>query len=265
MTFLRWARCSAAGIVLGAGLWGCTPAGKTPVDQESEPHFLEGKKLMSQMDYAGAADAYEKALEDDPQSAPAHFELACLYEGPEKDPAAAIYHYERFLRLSPNSGKADVARAHINICKLALAESSSAIAPITASAQKDLNKLLAENVELQSELAQWQAYYQSHMALFGSNPPVQNVPTNYGTKPPVAWTNNLPVQNVQAPGKRQTNPAVAARFRTHVVQPGDTLAALARIYNLPLESLEAANPGVVPTRLRVGSVLNIPAAGGRQP
>jgi LysM repeat protein len=264
MTFLRWARCGAAVIVLGAGLSGCTPGEKTPVDQESEPHFLEGKKLASQMDYAGAADAYEKALEADPESGPAHFELACLDEGPEKDPAAAIYHYERFLRLAPNSGKADVARAHINICKLALAESASAIAPITASAQKDLNTLLAENVELRSELAQWQAFYQSHAQLLGSNPPAQKIPTNYITKPAVVWTNVTPSQSNPVSGKSAGTSSTAA-FRTHVVAPGDTLAALARTYNISLDALEAANPGVVPTRLRVGAVLNIPAAGGRRP
>jgi LysM repeat protein len=255
MTFLRWARWCAAGILLGAGLCGCAPDAGSRTDEETEPHFLNGRKLAGQMDYDGAVEAYEEAVEVNPHSAAAHFELAWLYEGKENDPAAAIYHYERFLKLAPKSGKAEVAQAHINNCKLALAETASAIAPISASAQRDLEKLLQENKELKSELTQLQALYQRAQAMASNSPP-QTVPVNGNLPQPVAGNNRVPGRAVQVGGTVGAGAPVSTR--THTVQPGDTLAAIARKYGVTLAALEAANPQFQPTRLPVGSVLKLP-------
>ncbi len=257
MIFSRWARWCAAGILLGAGLCGCLPDGGSPADEESEPHFLTGKKLESQMDYEGAVNAFEKAVEVNPQSAKAHFELACLYEGKENDPAAAIYHYERFLKLAPNSGNAEVAQAHINNCKLMLAETVSAIAPISASAQRDLERLLQENKELKSELAQWQAYYQSHAQAPASNPPAQGVLSNAGMSRPATGADRAQSGAVPAAGSGSGSTPVTA-LRTHTIRQGDTLAAVARKYGVSLAALEAENPHVKPAQLQVGAVLNLP-------
>jgi LysM repeat protein len=43
------------------------------------------------------------------------------------------------------------------------------------------------------------------------------------------------------------------------VQAGDTPAAIARRYGFKLDALMAANPGLNPTRMKVGQVLNLPA------
>jgi LysM repeat protein len=260
MTFSRWARWCAAGLLLGTGLLGCVPGGGARTDEETEPHFLSGKKLAGQMDYDGAVEAYEKALEVNPRSAAAHFELAWLYEGKKNDPAAAIYHYERFLKLAPNSGKAEVAEAHINNCKLALAETASAIAPISASAQRDLERLVQENKELKSELAQWQAYYQSHPQLTPSNSPAQTATP--AVNPVVSTDEGNHARNgvgSMASGNG-AGAATQTSTRTHKVQPGDTLAAIARKYGVSLDALQAANPQVRPTRLQVGAVVNLPAS-----
>jgi tetratricopeptide (TPR) repeat protein len=222
-----------------------------------------GRKLASQMDYDGAVEAYEKALLVNPQSSAAHFELAWLYEDKENDPAAAIYHYQRFLKLAPGSGKADVAQAHINNCKLELAKTASAIAPISASAQRDLDKLLQENRELKAQLAQLvqqQAYYESHPQLAASNPPVATVASN--PVPPVASLGTGRGNGLRAGGSPPSpvaDTAIPAPARTYTIVSGDNLAAIARRFGVSLSSLEAANPRVEPTRLRVGSILNIPA------
>lgn len=56
-------------------------------------------------------------------------------------------------------------------------------------------------------------------------------------------------------------PAKAAATR-HKVRPGDTLASLARRYNVSLDALGAANPQLKdPHALRVGQMLTVPAAG----
>ena len=261
MTFVRWAWCCAAGIALGLGLCGCLPGGDSRADEEKEPHFLMGRKLVGQRDYTGAIDAYEDALQVNPQSASAHFELAWLYEGKADDPAAAIYHYQRFLKLAPHSGNAEVAQAHINTCKLELAKSASSIAPISAAAQRDLDKLLQENKDLKARLAPLQAFYDSHN-FAASNPPAQPVSGNQTAPlPPINPVRNGS-QSVNAPSSN----AVAANrspapstVKTHTIKSGETLAAIARKYGVSLASLEAVNPQASPTHLQVGSTLNVPA------
>jgi LysM repeat protein len=50
-----------------------------------------------------------------------------------------------------------------------------------------------------------------------------------------------------------------ATARTYKVLSRDTLASIARKSGVKLEALMAANPGVVPQKLRIGQSLNLPA------
>jgi LysM repeat protein len=58
-------------------------------------------------------------------------------------------------------------------------------------------------------------------------------------------------------------PASAAT--SYVVVAHDTLAGIAKKFNVKLKDLEAANPGVVATKLKVGAPLNIPSGGSASP
>ena len=49
-------------------------------------------------------------------------------------------------------------------------------------------------------------------------------------------------------------------MRTHSVKAGDTLIGVARFYQIKLSSLQAANPGLDPRRMKVGCLLIIPAS-----
>src|ERR1041385_6227410 len=103
MTFRTRLFRGTLALLLCAGLSGCVP-GQGQSEEEREPHFLAGKSAINGMDYKGAIEAFEKALEVNPHSASAHFELAWLYDQKEPEPAAAIYHYEQYLQLQPNAG-----------------------------------------------------------------------------------------------------------------------------------------------------------------
>src|SRR5689334_6685174 len=103
MTCVRLALCCAIACLLALGLSGCFQAGDGQLDEQKEPHFLSGKNRVNGMDYPGAIESFEKALEVNPHSASAHFELAWLCEDKVGDPAAAIYHYERFLKYTPSA------------------------------------------------------------------------------------------------------------------------------------------------------------------
>ena len=73
--------------------------------------------------------------------------------------------------------------------------------------------------------------------------------------------------SVQSAGGRP--PVVAPRRAVpeaagteYVVVNGDSLAKIAKKNGVTLKALEAANPGVEPTKLKVGQKLTIPASGG---
>src|SRR5579862_1496047 len=114
--FFRCLRVAAICVTLS----GCGPSGAGPLDEEKEPHFLAGKNRISTLDFKGAVQCFEKALQVNPESAAAHFELAWIYDEKEVDPAAAIYHYDHYLRLRPGAQNADLAKQRITICKQAL-------------------------------------------------------------------------------------------------------------------------------------------------
>ncbi|MDI5984975.1 LysM peptidoglycan-binding domain-containing protein [Halomonas sp. M4R5S39] len=46
------------------------------------------------------------------------------------------------------------------------------------------------------------------------------------------------------------------------IRPGDTYAGIARRFNTRASRIQAANPGVEPTALRIGQIIRVPLAGG---
>lgn len=254
----------AAGILLALTAGGCFPSGDSPLDEQKEPHFITGKNLATQMDFQGAIDAFEKALEVNPHSASAHFELAWLYENKAQVPdyAAAIYHYDRFLKLQPKSDKGDLVRAHINSCKMELAKTVSAFSPWNG--QHDMENLMLENKNLKAQLAQYQAAV--------SRPPA-STPASQSVTPPVSQpvpahatpSSSTPAHQTetvrttaQAPGSSRPVALVAAS-RTHTIKSGENPSIIAKEYGISVAALMAANPQARPTHLQVGQTLNIPS------
>lgn len=250
MSWKKFLRLVPAGF-LSLALWGCSPSGISGADEEKEPQFLIGRSRVNSMDYRGAIEAFEQALETNPRSAAAHFELGWLYAEKESDAAAAIYHYERFLRLRPTAENAETVRQHIFRLKQELAKGVLPIPP-SLEIQRQLEQLAEENRRMREELDRARVAAPS-LALPANRPlaPSPSVRSN-----PVAIT---------SPSRSAPIPTSAARVsrtvptRTHRVQPGETPAAIARRYNVKLESLLAANPGLNPRRMQVGQSLSIPS------
>lgn len=263
MKFSVWLFRCALAVLLFAGLTGCFPNGQSQMDDEKEPHFIEGKRAVNSMDYNGAIDEFEKAVEANPRNASAHFELGWLYEEKEPDPAAAIYHYEQFLKLRPNADTAEAVKQRIVNCKQDLAK---AVLPLPSSpgVQRDLEQLVEENKQLRAEVEQWRAYFKAQQAQQAQQAPQTNRPVQPSVAAAPAVPQSEPVQS-PPPNPAPSNPVTTARVaprhtgeRTYIVQAGDTLAAISRKYNVKLESLAAANPGINAKKLRVGQTVNIP-------
>jgi LysM repeat protein len=264
MKFSAWlVRCALA-VLLCALVNGCLPPSQSPMEDEKEPHFIEGKHAVNTYDFNGAIDEFEKAVEANPRNASAHFELGWLYEEKEPDPAAAIYHYQQFLKLRPTADTAEAVRQRIANCKIDLAKGVMPL-PSSPGVQHDLEQLIQSNKQLQIEVDQWRAWYRTQTNRAQpqvSNPTVQ--PTQTTTQivqriEPVAATQTVRTNPPAFTPGGTGGPARVTTVRTtYVVQSRDTMASISRKFNVKLPSLIAANPGLDARKLRPGQTVNIP-------
>jgi LysM repeat protein len=258
------------GLALLAGLLamtGCTLTSADQVDEEKEPHFLEGKARVNSLDYAGAIESFEKALEVNPKSASAHFELGCLCEQRESDPAAAIYHYQHYLKLRPDGQDAERARTRITACKQELARAVS-LGPVTQKLQHDFEQLMEQNKKLTEDNKTLRDELERWKAASPTGRPVEAVPqTTSGPGP----ARGVQYASMQIPASRSSSEAfgtrgstagdsMPARWKTHTVKAGETPAGIARKYGLRLDALMSANPKLDARRMRIGQTLAIPAS-----
>jgi hypothetical protein len=258
--------------LLGCGLvavWmaGCTPGPGGPLEEQKEPYYRLGKARVNGMDYTGAVEAFQRALEVNPRSASAHFELGWLYDVKVPDPAAAVYHYERYLQLRPRAENADIVRQRILACKQELARSVLPL-PISPGLQREFEQLAEENRRLKADLARWQSYA-ADLARALSNATASTVTPATGPSSPPPDTRGgeprvtqMPTTAPQGTGSAtpstQANPRPDAGWRVHVVQPGETPTRIARRYGVGVQALLDANPGLDPRRMRVGQQIRVP-------
>ena len=309
MTFPRAGRLGCLLLLVlfsGAGCF-LDPTGGP--DEQKEPHYLTGKSRVAAYDYLGAVQAFDLAIQANPNSSSAHLELGLLLSDKEAvlDYAGAIYHLQRYLRLQANAHNADMIRERITVCKQGLAREVP-LGPITQQVQREIMKLTGENARLTNEVAvlrqqldQMRLYLAQRAAQVSTNPPAQApvvlppgmvAPSNRPPARPLGATSvppstaNHPVASSAsttnpAPGSltgpaarilppppshaapatpAATPPAQSVRTtpRTYVVKQGDTPGGIAKRFGVKLSDLMAANPGLKPTRMRVGRSLNIP-------
>jgi tetratricopeptide (TPR) repeat protein len=246
---------------------GCSPPEQSDQDEEKEPHFVLGNSRFNGMEYDGAIEAFEESLEVNPHSAQAHYRLAQLFDTKRPNPAAAIYHYNEYLRLDPQADNAEVINQRILNCKQQLASDVMAMptAPRTMRQIEDLtetNRLLQQQVDqLNASVKQWSAYAATLQAAAKNNSAPQ-----YNLATPAPAGSLTPDDESAVPAAALRRPATGsipavprpAHGRTHVVASGETLASIARKQGVSLAALQAANPGVVPRKLRAGQTLNLP-------
>jgi len=118
--------------------------GGRTMDEEKDPAFLSGRSRVEEKDYSGAVECFERALRNNPQSAAAHLELGLLYYRNLSDYAAAIYHFDRFNRLRPQSSKRDVINQFIDVCKRDLA-ADVPLGSVPLLMQRELDRLTQTN------------------------------------------------------------------------------------------------------------------------
>jgi len=244
-------------ILLCAGWNGCSFTSGSGADEEKDSNYLTGRSRKSALNYAGAIESFEKALEANPRSAPAHLELGLIYyQNITTHWARAIYHFEKYLELRPKANNADLIRQNMEYCKLALAKD----VPYTPSNDligREVEHLSRENAALHQQVEQLKA----QLAL--QTPPATNGVVAPNSKPVSAAASNVLLAFAQAPERHgapasSNDPARAPVARVHVVRSGETPYAIARNYGLKLATLVSANPGMDARRLKPGQTLVIP-------
>lgn len=229
--------------VLMSCVGGCFQEDNNHLDEEQDPHFQRGRNLASSQDFKGAAQEFEKALETNPGSAAAHFELGWLYDTKLNDYAAAIYHYERHLQLQPDSGRAALVRERIRGCKQELANSEFPL-PNSRNLQQEVDRLNAENSLLKQQLEALKNQ------LAASTAPAQG----HAESPPQVTAPAAP----RAERPRATALPAPAHPRVHIVKSHETITSIAAEYGMKASAVLAANPHTDPRRLRIGQSLYLP-------
>lgn len=244
-----------SGLMLGFLLvleTGCRPLTGGSADETKELNFLRGRHGVRMGDYPAAIEAFEESLQVNPNSAEAHFELGRIFSQNVKDPAAAIYHLQRFVKLVPDDGRNDTASRFIENMKHELARNVS-LSTVTQHVEDELVQLQSENStlkeetgRLREEVAQLQARLQSLQQLrelAGSSPePQQRAPAAVERPTTVA------VSDV-----RNQNP-----FKEYRIAKGDTLFNIAQRHKIPVDALKRANPRVNPRKMMPGDPIRIP-------
>lgn len=244
---------------------GCGRFTTSSVDEEKEAHYLAGKNRLYSHDYRGALEAFEKSLLVIPKSAAAHLELGLLNYEQFGDHAEAIHHFERMLQFSPDHPVADRIKDRIQACKLALAAEVT-LPPVNKRIESEMKRLITENDGLTNLVNQLKGQIgQLKNSLARATTPatagqgggaIQSSRSAEGgaARVPEPRVNRMPNRReAQAPETRQ-----ARMHLKHVLKSGETFYSLARRYRLNFKDIQKVNPGLRPTALKIGQVVNIP-------
>jgi LysM repeat protein len=260
-------RCFLVALVGANFLSGCSRVPPSSVNEENNSYFVLGQQRAKRGDFEGAGQAFEKALEENPASGAAHFELGLIDYKNMSNWAGAIYHFEKYLQLRPKAAHADTVKGFVLDCKQELAKGVS-LAAVSQKMQKEMESLTRENQKLQEQVE----LLEHSLAVATNTPPqVQFVYTNNAfasfappsVKPP-AETSSKPRSTPRPPpssaalGSSVPLSSAISSSRTHTVKTGETPYSIARRYGLKVNSLLAANPNLDPKRLRAGQILQIP-------
>ena len=138
-------------LFLSLFLTGCFPLNRSGLEEEKDPHYIEGENRLKSFDFEGAIQSFERALQTNPKNSAAHLQLGTLYDRMD-DPASALYHYQRHLALKPDSNMADIVKGKIVGCTHSLAQKVAlVIAP--GHVQQEMARLAQANQELRNQVA----------------------------------------------------------------------------------------------------------------
>ena len=206
------------------------------VTPRSSQAMKDGDARAADGDFLHAINHYESALDGSTGSAEIHYKLALLYDDKMKDPLSALHHYKRYLTIAPGGSRASEVKEFMKRGELALVTSTSGDTVVTRG---EAARLRNENLNLRRELSERDAQLRA------------------------AGSTSDKKRGRNARAEKAATKLPKSAPRSHVVQPGDTLFSLSRLYyNSPdrWKAILDANEKSIddPGKLKIGQTLTIP-------
>jgi len=226
---------------------GCGRDNSALITETDEPFYRDGQqKEREGQTQAALADFLRVIVKRGDQAPESHLEVALIQQG--YDPVAAIYHFNKYIELEPNSRQVPNVRDLINTAKRNFARTLPLATPAMdgAAGQSDLleqvNRLQRENDELKARIVSLRGEaapaISSHLLADGSGasaPSAVAAPVPVPEAPEAVMAPVAPEPPAPAPvaaaARPRPAPAPPARTdhpRTYIVQPHDNLYAIAR-------------------------------------
>lgn len=121
--------------------------------EENDPQIKAGQAFMESKDWGQAIHAFKQALENNPRLARPHLDLAQIYQQYKINYIHAIYHYDRYLELRPETEKASMINEQRELLAKALATTFINNSDDVKRVVLELKRLQKENEELKKKLA----------------------------------------------------------------------------------------------------------------
>jgi nucleoid-associated protein YgaU len=194
----------------------------------------QGDAKAAEGSYSEAINLYEAALDGTPASADIHYKLGLIYDDKLNDPLNALHHFKRFLALEPTGKRAEEAKNFMKRDELALSTNLTGDSMVPRS---ELTRLTNENLNLREQLGERWAAEKLARAAQKNYPKPKSPPDDQGEK--------------------------SGGLRNYTVQPGDTLASIARKFyksSARWPRIMEANSKTIskPSDLKPGQTLVIP-------
>lgn len=223
-------------------LSGCNKdAHSTDAQEERDPLVKTGQAYMEQQLWGEAEQAFKEALDNHPRMARPHLDLALIYQQYKPNYVHAIYHYDRYLELRPESEKAEFINEQKAKLQQAVANNIIKESPQVKQVLDELGRVQKENAALKKQLA--------------SSAPGSTSTASASEKK--AATETASSSSTKQPAKAE------ATHKIYHVVAGDTLTKIATKFYGDSSNWEAifeANKDSLssPRDLRVGQTLVIP-------
>lgn len=219
------------------------------------PAIRKARAKLREGDKSAALALLNQALDEKPKLAQAHLEVAQLYDDYGRNYVRAIYHYERYLELRPQTEKKEMIEGFIRKAKIAFAAS---VAEQTPGLDKKVQALQQDNARLKQDLQQVRENLARRIAMPPPprSPVADDLPVSASTLADAGMGPAADTRPASAPAEKQAG-------TQYTVQRGDTLSIVAaRVYHNPRKwkLIYDANRDTLgeSQKLKTGQVLNIP-------
>ncbi|WP_372807750.1 LysM peptidoglycan-binding domain-containing protein [Pontiella sp.] len=220
--------------------------------EERDPSVSAGQAYMDEGKWDEAIGEFKKALDNEPRMARPHLQLATIYHNYKLNYVYALYHYDRYLELRPDTEKADMINEQkLNVVK-ALAGTLINNSKEVKQVVQERNNLIKENADLKRQLASLQ---QTQGAAA--------TPSTGSTRTAVT---SIPKTVPPATPTTTATGATTVQHQIHHVVSGETLTKIASKYygdSGKWDIIFEANRDTMRSAgdLKVGQTLVIPAIG----